>query len=722
MNCKNILLTPSTISNNYGYDGRLLSYTDARGKVYAFTYDGEGLQTGRQFPDGTATISTYDAVDNLASFTKADGVIQTNSYDVRNRLIQTAWNDGVTAPTNLVYDLAGRTIQVSHGGSIVARAFDATGRQLSETQTVPANATGTGNALTLAVNYSYNADGLLDIMTRPNGSIVQTTYTARNQIDQVLLDGPPPVVDYSYNLRGLMTGKTYESGGLASTTTHDAKGQILSVGNSSNAGVLDQLTYGYNTVGQRTYMQRVDGRGDLYGYDQARQVTSTKLDIDSPSTGGVGVPINDMSYGYDLGGNRSQTVDGGVTIPYVANDVNEYTAVGADAPIYDNNGNLTAGNGLAMTWDAYNRLMSVSPIVPQDGELRAFYQYDGTGRRISKIVDRYDAGTVSWAADEVRTFAYDAWNMIREGVVDTAAGTSETQVKRYTWGVDLSGSTQGAGGVGGLLMVEEDNDPANAVSPITAYYYTNDANGNVTTVTNSAGVAVAQYEYDSYGNVVASVGGYADENPYRFSTKYADEESGWLYYGFRYYMPETGRWASRDPIGEDGGLNLYNFVGNDGVNRWDLLGLSAKVSTRKVGKCEILIVYGHGADWYTHKFDFESTTCSSAAFLGCGQKNSNAKIPKGNQLLNNPGPSGTQKDGQVWERLKKAVKTAKKEAATFCEDKKKCCKKDPGFVTLRIEFAWHNTTWGKIKDSATGFSDYADALGGKSQKLPCGGK
>ena len=45
-------------------------------------------------------------------------------------------------------------------------------------------------------------------------------------------------------------------------------------------------------------------------------------------------------------------------------------------------------------------------------------------------------------------------------------------------------------------------------------------------------------------------------------------------YGFRYYVPETGRWASRDPIAEQGGLNLYAFVGNDGVNRWDLLGLS----------------------------------------------------------------------------------------------------------------------------------------------------
>ena len=51
--------------------------------------------------------------------------------------------------------------------------------------------------------------------------------------------------------------------------------------------------------------------------------------------------------------------------------------------------------------------------------------------------------------------------------------------------------------------------------------------------------------------------------------------SGMLYYGYRYYEPETGRWLNRDPIEEQGGLNLYGFVGNDGVNKWDRLGLES---------------------------------------------------------------------------------------------------------------------------------------------------
>ena len=62
-------------------------------------------------------------------------------------------------------------------------------------------------------------------------------------------------------------------------------------------------------------------------------------------------------------------------------------------------------------------------------------------------------------------------------------------------------------------------------------------------------------------------------NPFRFSTKYLDSETGLYYYGYRYYDPVTGRWPSRDPIEEEGGVNLYGFLGNDGVNKVDFLGM-----------------------------------------------------------------------------------------------------------------------------------------------------
>jgi RHS repeat-associated protein len=68
-------------------------------------------------------------------------------------------------------------------------------------------------------------------------------------------------------------------------------------------------------------------------------------------------------------------------------------------------------------------------------------------------------------------------------------------------------------------------------------------------------------------------GAYATANEYRFSTKPLDAADGLYYYGFRYYNPSTGRWLSRDPIGERGGRNLYGMVGNGPIDRWDLLGL-----------------------------------------------------------------------------------------------------------------------------------------------------
>ena len=84
-----------------------------------------------------------------------------------------------------------------------------------------------------------------------------------------------------------------------------------------------------------------------------------------------------------------------------------------------------------------------------------------------------------------------------------------------------------------------------------------------------------EYEYSPFGEVIRSSGVYADANTFCFSTKYLDVETGFYYYGFRYYDPVTGRWLNRDPLGEAGGLNLYGFVGNDPINSIDLLGLKA---------------------------------------------------------------------------------------------------------------------------------------------------
>jgi RHS repeat-associated protein len=179
------------------------------------------------------------------------------------------------------------------------------------------------------------------------------------------------------------------------------------------------------------------------------------------------------------------------------------------------------------------------------------------GRRFSKTVSTWDGAT--WQATDTSYFIYDGWNLVAE--LD-AHGQTEAA---YVWGLDLSQSLQGAGGVGGLL--------ARVDAAAKTHFYSYDGNGNVGQLIDAAdGSLAAAYEYDPYGNTVKAVGDYAEVNPFRFSTKYLDAESGFYYYGYRYYVPELGRWVNRDPIEEEGGVNLYNFTQNNPSDFVDPLG------------------------------------------------------------------------------------------------------------------------------------------------------
>ena len=90
-----------------------------------------------------------------------------------------------------------------------------------------------------------------------------------------------------------------------------------------------------------------------------------------------------------------------------------------------------------------------------------------------------------------------------------------------------------------------------------------------------------EFEYGPFGELIRATGEKKNDFNFRFSTKYEDTETGLLYYGYRYYNAETGRWSSRDPIGEEEGLNLYMMIENDAINTWDMLGLYTLSDARK---------------------------------------------------------------------------------------------------------------------------------------------
>ena len=270
-----------------------------------------------------------------------------------------------------------------------------------------------------------------------------------------------------------------------------------------------------------------------------------------------------------------------------------YVPPATELPTYDEDGNQTSDGRWFYFWDAENRMIGAEekprpvggvndPALPPRKKLT--FAYDYRHRRIQKKVHEWDGDTTTGGFTRLvkdLRFVYDGWNLIAELDHTTASGASlhgSTVVRTYVWGLDLAGQSgadflsmsdpwQGAGGVGGLLSVKHQG---------VTYHPCYDGNGNIIGLQAGEGPQfgqiVARYDYDPFGNRITDTGPGVELCPFSFSTKYRDEETGMLYYGFRVYDPPNGRWLSRDPIGEQGGINLYGMVGNDAVNWFDDLG------------------------------------------------------------------------------------------------------------------------------------------------------
>jgi RHS repeat-associated protein len=199
---------------------------------------------------------------------------------------------------------------------------------------------------------------------------------------------------------------------------------------------------------------------------------------------------------------------------------------------------------------------------------------------------RDSAQAQTWTLSETRMFVYDAtsspegfaaagWNCIFERRVDAAQTVTDTA---YVWGLDLSGSMQGAGGIGGLLQASR--NVGGGVPTATLFAY--DGNGNVTAMVDAAdGSVVARYDYSPFGMTVLADGPAAAANPWRFSSKYHDSETALVYYGYRYYSSELGRWISKDP-------HFSSLVETTARSSSELAALSRFVANRPVGRIDFL--------------------------------------------------------------------------------------------------------------------------------------
>ena len=290
---------------------------------------------------------------------------------------------------------------------------------------------------------------------------------------------------------------------------------------------------------------------------------------------------NLYGYAYDTIGNRLWSADNLVTNTYAANNLNQYSSIVCGSaspcePAYDADGNMTGDYAFSYSYDAENRLLSVTSAEETNGAFRVINAYDHRNRRIGKTVQRLSVSyppplsppieTRQWNTVETHTFVWDGNNIVLEKIA-CADGTAH--VCEYFWGMDKSGTEQGAGGVEGLLAVSMDG-----VFYIPCY----DHNGNIVRYVSETGDIAAQYVYDPYGNVVESCGSLADAFSFGFSTKYNDRETGMVVYQRRFYSPDLGRWLNRDPIEEDGGENLYCFTFNNPIENADYLGFETVAS------------------------------------------------------------------------------------------------------------------------------------------------
>ncbi len=244
---------------------------------------------------------------------------------------------------------------------------------------------------------------------------------------------------------------------------------------------------------------------------------------------------------------------------------------------YDDDGNMLTNGDWTYAWNGENRLIQATNLT---NNTNLEFAYDYKGRRIYKKV--YTGTTGNWTLSASKKFVYDNFVQIAE----YDAMTSDTLKKSYLRDLDES-----------LLNVNDNG---------TRYYYNIDGNKNVRSIIDASGNVVAEYEYSPFGKLIGRRGLYALENPFRFSSEYHDDETGLVYYNYRYYSTELGRWLSRDPILEDGGFNLYGMVDNNPVDFIDLLGLD--------GTSFISPDWLHGGDYDgVNKEAEEHGSCSSGA-------------------------------------------------------------------------------------------------------------
>ncbi|MCE9616133.1 MAG: hypothetical protein K8T26_17815 [Lentisphaerae bacterium] len=571
-------------------NGAMKTRTWARGVETRYAYDAAGVVTNLSYSDGTPAVSyTYDRLGRVQTVQDAAGLHQytytpdgsplteslpqapdaalVSSYDHwgrRTNIVLRA-NASASAQTSYAFDLAGRLHTVSDGTVAATYTFGADGRTVTNT------------ALGCVAVASRDFDGLdrlQDITTVTGTTVVHRSAYAYNAADQrtrqTLADGSYWVYRYD-DLGQVISGrKTFSDGvpvgGAQFEYAYDQIGNRTRARNVRGQGTQEQQ-YTANALNQ--YVARtVPGEVWVSGEADADAVVSARVDESAPARltnrhhayFWAAVPV-DNTAGPVISTNVTAlarlTQGVGPTTNSLVH-VEQRSAMVPQTPetfAYDADGNLTADGLWTYTWDAENRLMAMESLasVAAAHHKRLTFAYDFQGRRVAKTV-------FAATSTNTHTFIYDGWNVIAE--------TTDAATNTYLWGLDLSGTIQGAGGIGGLLACK-----AHAAPNPQHTLYTYDGSGNVMALINTNGTTITQYEYGPFGEEVRTLRQVDTRNGWLFSTRYTETGTDLDLFPMRTYTTPIGRWLGRDPSGEAMGVNLYAFVENSSINKIDGFGL-----------------------------------------------------------------------------------------------------------------------------------------------------
>ena len=589
----------SSVQYTYHMNGALQRRTWARGVHTDYSYDDAGSLRLIGYSDGTPSVRyTRDRLGRVVTAADAIG-IHTNTYTVDGQLLSSSLPQCSDLVLLYGYDAIGRPagteLRDATAGTpyhAIAYSYDPAGRLHVVSNDV------------MHALYTYAADGFSmydTTIASGAGVIVQTAkrhdglgrvFSITNEVGGQLVSSSA----YAYNVADQRTEQTLGDGSQW-RYAYDELGQVVSGRKYFDDGVMDgaaQFTYRYDTIGNRTSARQGVGDGAAawaYTANDVNQYTGvitpgtafvggeTDLDADVSvqSATGPAVPANrhgaSFWHAMSVDNSTGPVVTSNVVCAIKTDGTNSLVRTEMHttlipphevAPTYDADGNLLTDGLFSYTWNGENRLVAAESLagVPDEAKVRVVNVYDYIGRRVRKTVSKdYSGGT--YAITNVTTYVWDGFNIIAE-MCD--AGYTNW----HTYGLDLSGSLQGAGGVGGALAMTRDTG-----TETNTYIYCFDGNGNVVNLVDASdGSIAATYEYDPFGTLIRSTGTIASDNPVRWSTKHTDDETDLVMYPKRPYAPTLGRWLSRDGIGENGGVNLYGFVQNNPVLYIDPRGLA----------------------------------------------------------------------------------------------------------------------------------------------------